>query len=246
MTTRTSLEAIRRATLAAFPPLSAEAQRLGLALYHALTTTGPVRREELAAAVDVATREVIAILDQPGMRCQVQYDDDKHIVGFAGLSTAPTPHRVTLNGHRRFTWCAWDALFIPDLVGESRALVESVCPATDKSIRLTVAGGRVSASGRYPVMSFVLPDVDGCAASTERSIACFCDDIRFLSSYEVGVEWIAHRAGMFLLSLPDAFTLGGQYTAARFPDATIARRNSTGASSPSLTPDDSANGAWKC
>ncbi|VBA39402.1 Alkylmercury lyase [Mycobacterium innocens] len=61
--------------------------------------------------------------------------DGGRIVGW-GLTLNP-PHRFTVYGHRLYAWCAADTLAFPAII-EQRALVESPCPTTRTTVRLTV------------------------------------------------------------------------------------------------------------
>jgi hypothetical protein len=55
----------------------------------------------------------------------VFHDDAGHIVGFWGLSTTELgPHRLRgVDGVELSAWCAWDTLFLPELL-----LVVSMLP----------------------------------------------------------------------------------------------------------------------
>jgi alkylmercury lyase len=214
---RTDLDAIHRSVLTAFTPLSRAARRTGLALYRLLAETGPVLPEQLAAMLDTTPAEIIKLLDEPGLRCQQLLDDSKRIIGFGGLTLMPTTHRLQIGARQMFTWCAWDALFIPGLLRATTARVESTCPASGEIVRLTVTpSGALALGAGEPVVSFTLPDANDCAESAERSITCFCSHVHLLASYNAGAVWVAERDEVFLLSLADAFELGRRYSAARF------------------------------
>jgi len=86
--------------------------------------------------------------------------DEKRIVG-AALTVNPTPHRVRFESKQLYAWCALDTLFIPGFVG-SMATVESRCPTSDASIRLTVTPERVETVDPIgTVISVVLPGAGG-------------------------------------------------------------------------------------
>ncbi len=209
------LDAAEAAVLAAFPRLSRRAREAGFALYRLLLEGGAVSPEQVASVVGRATREVLAVLEAPGMRCQLLYDDQKRVIGFGGLTAEPTKHCLRMNGRELFTWCAWDGLFIPHLLGATAEL-ESHCPATGQLLRVRVTpNGTLPVRGE-PLMSFLLPTAASCAESTERSISCFCSYVNLLASREVGTTWVACRPDLFVLSLDEAFELGRRYNAARF------------------------------
>jgi alkylmercury lyase len=57
-----------------------------------------------------------------------------------------------------YTWCAWDAFFLPDLLGKS-ARVASTCEASEKPVRLSVSPKLVESVDRGSVcISFLTPD----------------------------------------------------------------------------------------
>jgi alkylmercury lyase len=214
---RPDLDTIERSILMAFPPLSGAAQRTGLALYRLLLETRPIDPHHLAAVMGMPAAEIVALLDEPGMRCQLLYDDSSSVIGFGGLTIASTVHRLTVDNRQMFTWCAWDSLFIPGLLGATSARAESTCPVSSDLVCLTVTlNGVLPLAAREPVLSFTLPDVNECSQSAERSITRFCQHLRLFASYDAGSTWAAERNDVFLLSLDDAFTLGQRYNAARF------------------------------
>lgn len=95
----------------------------------------------------------------------LERDDRGHVVG-AALTTNATPHRVRFDEKELYAWCALDTLFIPGLVGR-RAIIESTCPTSKDSIRLTVAPGGVEAvDPGATAISVVLPGAGGAPATT--------------------------------------------------------------------------------
>jgi hypothetical protein len=74
-------------------------------------------------------------------RCGAEIEDGA-IVGIA-LSLRPTRHRFRVRGHDLYTWCGFDALFLPIILGE-RAGVASTCLVTGAEIRSSRPAGRES------------------------------------------------------------------------------------------------------
>jgi hypothetical protein len=64
------------------------------------------------------------------------------ITGARGLSMTETPHRLTLNGHQRYAFCAVDAVGIPATLG-ANARVESRCHHCQAPLTLELRGGVV-------------------------------------------------------------------------------------------------------
>src|SRR5437867_2773180 len=149
-----SFEQVSAAILALFPPFSATEERVALTLYRLLAEGGPVSPAALASAAGVSTAQVESMLSRwPG----VYRDDDRCIIGYGGLTIAETRHRMQIDRNTRYTWCAWDSLFIPQLLGIS-AHVESSCAATGEPVALTVHPDSIKVTGELPAVSFVTPD----------------------------------------------------------------------------------------
>lgn len=206
-----------------FAPLSAadlqldeRQQIVALGLYRELAKGTPVRRERLAAAVDMPSQEVNEVLDTAALSCLTFHDDQKAIIGFGGLAVVEMAHKFIVNGQTLYTWCAWDSLFIPALL-DTKAEVESVCLETQSTVRLRVAPAGVEAVEPIgTVVSFLMPDalrIEQTAAETMKS---FCHLVYFLVSPEAGRAWTERHDGTFVLSLADAFSLAQMLNAHRF------------------------------
>ena len=140
----------------ALRPVDDEFERqFALSIYRLLARGAPVRREHLAAALNQRSSEVWGMLSTwPSL---IQWDDNRRVVGFAGLTLEPTRHRLITDGVTLFAWCAWDTLFIPKILGVT-ANVESTCPETGRAISLTVsASGIAHAEPSGVVMSLPPP-----------------------------------------------------------------------------------------
>ena len=212
----TDLNEIFAPLSAAMPELSLAEQRMAMALYRELMRGEPVRHEQLATALDLPTREVVDALERPALRWLVFYDDERRVVGFGGLAVVEMSHRFTIRGRTLYTWCAWDSLFLPEILGEV-AEIESACPQTKQPIRLTVGPDGVRAvEPQDTVVSFLLPDPREFEQTTTETIKGFCHYVYFLSSPEAGERWTAQHEGTFVLSLDEAVALAGMNNAARF------------------------------
>jgi len=185
----------------AFPDLSATEQRIAVGLYRLLAIGEPVSPEQVAQPLELSSNLVREVLDSwPA----VYLDDDNNVVGFWGLAIQEMPHRFTIDGQQLYTWCAWDSLFIPELLGKT-AEVESACPISGETLSLTVSPTRVeNFSPDGSVVSFLSPstpfDMD--------LIASFCHYVLFFNSEESGNKWIANHENTFLLTLHDAYEVG--------------------------------------
>jgi len=185
----------------AFPDLSATEQRTAVGLYRLLAEGEPVSPDRLAQHLDLSKSLVREALNSwPA----VYFDDEKNVIGFWGLALGEMPHRFKVNGRQLYNWCAWDSLFIPELLGKT-AEVESTCPISGEIISLTVSSRRVeNFSPDSAVISFLNPT----ASFDMNVIASFCHYVLFFSSEESGNKWIANHEDTFLLTVNDAFEIG--------------------------------------
>ncbi|MGQ0524996.1 MAG: organomercurial lyase [Betaproteobacteria bacterium] len=205
-----TIEDISDAVIAAFPKLTRPEQRVSLATYRLLARGRPVAPMLIAAESGLPDAAVTRMLD--GWH-GVERDNTGAVTAFWGLTLTTTKHRFQVPGTTIFTWCAWDTLFLPELLG-AVADVESICPATRTTIALRVApGGILSGTPQAAALSFVLPN----EADIERSITeTFCCHVNFFASAQAGEQWAAAHPGAFILSLEDAWQIGARRNAAQF------------------------------
>ncbi len=194
---------------AAFPKLSAPEQRIALGLYRLLAKAEPVSSNRLAQHLDLSTNLVREVLNSwPA----VYFDDEKNVIGFWGLAVQEMPHRFKVDGRQLYTWCAWDSLFIPELLGKT-AEVESTCPVSGEIISLTVSPRRVkNFSPDSAVVSFLNPTT----SFDMNVIAGFCHYVLFFNSEDSGNEWIANHKDTFLLTVDEAHEIGRATNKAMF------------------------------
>ena len=187
-----------------FPTLNLLEQRLSLKLYRLLAEGQPVPRAALAERLEVPVETVNRILDGwPG----VFSDTERRIVGYWGLSIPAayeSPHTLKINGRTLSAWCAWDTLFLPQLVGHT-ADIESASPSDAGIVRLTITPQQVERV--EPVgsqMSVLVPDAQ---EMQKNVVTSFCHFVHFFPSRQAAESWTAKHAGTFLLSIHEAHVL---------------------------------------
>lgn len=182
--------------IGAAPPLSEREQHLAIGLYRLLAEGEPVQAAVLADRAGLAQEEVErALATWKG----IITDDDGSVIGFLGLSIRPMPHRLTLGGRTIYAWCAYDTLFLPELLG-ANADVESHCPTTGERITLTVTGTEISnPRPAGTVLSYLHKNepVD------QHVITTFCHFIHFFASSAAASEWTGQHEGTFSISLAE-------------------------------------------
>jgi alkylmercury lyase len=144
-------------------------------------------------------------------------DDQQRVVGFNGLAVREIgAHRLHLDGRTLSAWCAWDTLFLPELLGVQSARVTSRSPASGAEIALTVtAAGATEVEPEDTVVSLLVPDGEVDTDVLRR----FCRFVHFFASSEDGDRWVSEHPRTFLVSLREAFSLGRLVNNARFGDA---------------------------
>ena len=185
-----------------YPCLSASEQWIALTLIRQLALGAPGGVSRLASVAELSEGEITNTLDHlPG----VFRDEERRVVGFMGLTVAEMGHhRIHVDGRPLSAWCAWDTLFLPELLGET-AYVTSRSPTSDTEITLTVtATGPTEVTPRDAVVSLLLPDGEFGPDVIQR----FCEFVHFFASPQDGERWVAEHPGTFLLSVDDAYRLG--------------------------------------
>ena len=207
---RPSLRELVKSLCAAFPKLDVAQRRLVLATYRRLARGIPASPVEIAedAGIDIEKAQRI-LADWIG----VYRDAAKRVIDFWGLTIGKTRYRFEVDGARLYTWCAWDTLFLPELLGKS-ARVESICVASGEPVRLSISPKRVESVDPGSVcISFLTPDSSRFQQDIVRN---FCRYIHFFRSRQDGEAWIAKTPGTFILSLDEATELAQQKNQLQF------------------------------
>lgn len=206
------LDALADRFVAYFPKMNAEGRKIFIALYRELSLGEPVSTQQVAERAGVSLQRVDALLDA----VPAVYREEGKVIGFWGLTVRPlSKHRFRTGDRTLYTWCAWDALFMPKILGKT-AHVDSDDPHTGAPIRLTVAPERVEAvAPPGTVVSMLEPREDMLADVVSR----LCHYIHFFASAQSGRAWTAKHPGTVLLSLEDAFELGRRTNQLRYGDA---------------------------
>ncbi len=168
-------------------------------MWRLLAAGQPVPLDRLAEASGWPVEQVRRALST---HPSVEWDDRGCLVGF-GLTLRPTPHKFTFEGRSVYGWCASDALISPALLDKS-GTVESVCPATRKSIRVEVTPRGVrSVDPPGAVVSAVRPNRGVTDVRAEM-----CNLGHFFSARDAATAWLeAYPEGM-LNTVEEDFEIG--------------------------------------
>jgi alkylmercury lyase len=204
MTTESRISTWADQLAAATPTLDPEEQLIALRIYRLIADSAePVTVSQIAESAGVPIARVEESLRAWPL---VLRDDQERVVGFWGIHAehvTPT-HAIEVDGTTVYAWCAWDTLFITEILGRPTR-VTSNDPHTGETVRLTVTPEGVT--GLEPartVVSLLLPE-DGL---TDDAIQRFCHKVHFFTSPESAEAWIDGRPGLFHVTVDEAFELG--------------------------------------
>ncbi len=208
----------------ALPAFSPEEQRVAVTLYRELAKGQPVDAVQLGLALGRSAAEARALLERDSLKVFVYPDDHGRVLGFGGLTAARMHHKLELQGRTLWTWCAWDSLFVPGILGE-QGRITSPDPETGEPVHLIVTPQEIEfAEPRHAVVSFLLPDAREFVTSGANPMATFCHFVFFFASRTSGERWVAKHPGTFLCSLDDAFGLAKRFNARKFGPELALRR----------------------
>jgi alkylmercury lyase len=186
---------------------------------------------QLGRALGVSADEARGFLNRDSIKALVYPDDEDRMLGFGGLAVTPMHHRMEVDGRTLWTWCAWDTLFIPGILGNP-ARIESPDPATGEVVRLVATPREIeSAEPQGTVVSFLLPGAREFDTSAANLMAKFCHFVFFFTSGASGERWVNEHPGTFLYSLDEAFTLAKRLNARSF-GTELARRAAAASGQP--------------
>lgn len=174
---------------------------LALALFRLLADGAPVAPALLAERAGASIADAVTWLRDD---CGTQFDEHGRVVAFGGLTLRPTAHVLEVDGRELHTWCAWDTLFLPELLGRA-ATVRSISPTSGRAIALDVDASGVQALEPSTTVLSMLRPTAGFARDTIGTFCCF---VHFFASEADGQDWIARNDGTFLISVRDGFELG--------------------------------------
>lgn len=210
------VDAVALGIVKVFPALDLFEQRLSLELYRLLSVGQPVARAVLAARLQVSVEIVDRILDGwPG----VFSDSERRIVGYWGLSIATayaSSHQLLIDGQRLSAWCAWDTLFLPELLGKP-AEVESRSPGLGSAVKMIVTPTEVDqVEPEDAHVSFLMPDT---GEVQKDIVAAFCHFVHFFPSHASGEAWAAQHPRTFILSIAEAHAIVRRKNQAQYGEA---------------------------
>ncbi len=191
-----------------------ELQAASLAIYRALAKGPPVNLETIAIRLGLtraALDRALALLPNK----TIDYDHSGNIVGFVGFSLKPSNHSLFIGTKEFYTWCVFDALFLPSLLQTNARLV-TICPATNKKIEVNLTSHTVlDASPPSAVVSLVATNAEACCNDIR---AVFCNHVNLFHNHGAFEKWAVGKENIIGVPLKEAFSMAQQRNHWRYPD----------------------------
>ncbi len=148
---------------------------------------------------------IVADLEDKGV---LQLDAGGRIVGVSGLSVEPTAHEFVIDGVRRWTWCAFDALGFVASAGRGGA-VRSRCPQTGSPVLVRLQDGQVEADPATAVVVFA-------DRPEGRVREVWCPYVNLFWAEEAARHWMEHNNVSGEIQSPGASAQAGARRFERF------------------------------
>jgi alkylmercury lyase len=144
------------------------------------------------------------------LKKMAERDEAGNIIGILGLTQGKAwAHKFIVNGNELRTWCAWDTLFMAQVLGMTASVI-SESPVSKKQVTLTVGPDKVEKyDPKGTVVSIVTLDPD---KQDKRKLEelwgnLWCK-IFFFASREEADSWAKGQENITILSVEDAYKLG--------------------------------------
>jgi alkylmercury lyase len=163
------------------PPEVASARSAG---FRRLLETGrPVEMTDWATAAGMNETALQDVLDRPNVAGRVELDTQGRLLGIAGLTIEPTHHEVTIDGEKRWTWCALDAVGILGAL-DATAAIRSTDPRTGDAIEIQFVEGDPKGDAAL----FILGGYDGTNVRED-----WCPLVNFFTNTQEAKVWASEK-----------------------------------------------------
>lgn len=183
------------------PKQSKQERFLSKVLYQKLAKGEPVSVSSIATIMRNTEAIVLELLEKLPY---VEFNGSHQVVAYRGVTLKPTQHKVVVNNTAIYTWCAFDSLFLLDLLSED-ASIQSSCAQCKKSIKLSSVENNPSCLSNSEVkMSFVIPLQANYESGLQSS---FCCKVHFFCDEFCGNKWIENNDDIQLFSMADSLAI---------------------------------------
>lgn len=175
--------------------------RLLIRTMRLLARGGPITRvEALDATVELGIDRTWAGAQ---LDAWAERDQDGRIIGL-GITHNPTPHQMTIDGHRMWAWCGMDTLIFAHILNTSIA-VQAHAPVSGDVVRLHASpSGVTDIHPTDAVVTERVPRRDQVNFETQAGIwGTLCHHNHFFPGRADAQEWVAERDDIVILSIAD-------------------------------------------
>ena len=157
-------------------------------------TGSPIPFAQFSSLLNVSGDEAEKIAKLYGEK-----NDKAEIIGFLGLTLAPTQHKIILRDKVLFTWCAADTLLFPGYLSFS-ARVESTDPVSKQLVQLSINEDFLEWTDPVPLYISWVNKID--PGNIRKSM---CHRTHFFASEETASEWRKGNMDTSILKVEDFF-----------------------------------------
>ena len=191
---------------------------LTLAIYRQLGNGHPATLAGLSASLALSLAEAEALVAEIPA-ATIERDASGAVTAAGGLSLHPANHVFQVGDLTLHTWCVFDGLFLPQILGKSATLITR-CPVTRRKIEISLTPEAVThANPQNPVMSIVTPDKEARCANLR---GVFCNHVNFFADEAAFLDWVADKPEVARVSLSDAHELALARNQFRYGDLLVA------------------------
>lgn len=176
-------------------------KRLSKFLYIELVKGFPVPLAKIVEQLHLPEEQAIELLDALDY---VEQNQNNEIIAYRGVTLSSAKHTLVTAESTVYTWCAFDTLFLLDLIDEP-AHIHSTCATCNKKLMLKPSmldGSKFENSS--VVMSFLVPEP---SAYQESLRASFCCKVHFFCNLNCGQQWSSLQSNIELFSIDDSLTI---------------------------------------
>lgn len=212
-----TLQAMADEFAAVHPALDARQQQVALTVFRLLSEGTAVDAKAVADRTGLPVSQVAADM---GAWPEMHRDDQERVVGFWGLTLHRTRHAIEVDGRTVYTWCALDALFVPELLGRP-AGVRSTSPASGQTVTLRIdADGPRDITPPSAVMTLrrVTPGYARAWRSVEEGDTRehFCHYVHFFATEDEARAFAQDDDNALVASIAEGFEYGRRSNHRRF------------------------------
>ena len=166
------------------PDLNKDERRISKFLYQNLALGKSISVGTIAKFLQIPLQDTRAHLKQMKY---VEYDAAGEISAYRGVTLNPTKHYLVHNNVNIYTWCAFDTLFLAELLAEP-VRIFSNCPTCGKAVACEISDRNlINSIDSALVMSFIIPSKVDLSDNLQNA---FCCKVHFFCNQQCGNEWL--------------------------------------------------------